>query len=619
MKRRYCPGGGVVSTRKLFHLALYLGCVVALVAGCGRAKQTGPSARSARPVEDSLEAARQLLHKSPDLAAAQGAVQKVNAYLSTQGDAEVRSAIVQSQQLRNQQGNPFGLNAEDIEEVDNSSFTLLDGHHLEMCFVLRDAMQSLEVEGRPPVEQASAAFEWVVRQVRLIERGGPALPPVEVLRRGRGTAIERAMVFLAAALQLGVDGCLVRCPVAGQADQAVWLVGMVVDKDVYLFDPGLGLAMPGGTIAELRAKPERLKALTVDAKYPYPVDAKSVEKAEVFPVSFLSAQAPRMKFLEEWLSPEIAVRLWADPLAQRDRLENALRGSGTVLGTWTRRPELPNPLRLLASFLPPEEGGTDRTYRMKQSLAELSPPAERLPRLVQTWVGDPHDRLVNAFNAGFRNFFTNPKQAPEQMVRGHFDEALVQLVGNRTELKSSQGTREADLEKRLSEWYEGARSAHADLLRAQKAAAGPLEKDADVQEAQRRVDEVWKQGKEPLAQLLAAAMAEPLGAEMTFRVALIKQEQAERLQAKMNRLGRPLTSAEAKSVRDAWNNAVEWWLTFTQEYPGGAAASRALHARALEALGDRKAAIALLEDLSGRLTTMDKIARLYRAQQLKMK
>ena len=138
-------------------------------------------------------------------------------------------------------------------------------------------------------------------------------------------------------------------------------------------------------------------------------------------------------------------------------------------------------------------------------------------------------------------------------------------------------------------------------------------------EAQQRVDELWKQGQEALDKLLWAALANPFGGETTYRVALIKHEQAERLQARMDTLGKPLQAGEAQAVQDAWKSAADWWRTFAQAYPGGDAPSRRLRARALDGMGQRDAAVDLLQDLSGRLSDMEKTARLYRAQQLKMK
>src|SRR5438132_607129 len=83
------------------------------------------------------------------------------------------------------------------------------GGLLEACFLLRDAARSLEVglaggkaARQTPLDRAEAGFAWVVREVRLPPPGRQPIsaepaPPAPVLRRGQGSPLERALVFLA--------------------------------------------------------------------------------------------------------------------------------------------------------------------------------------------------------------------------------------------------------------------------------------------------------------------------------------------------------------------------------------------------------------------------------------
>src|SRR3712207_6856707 len=48
-------------------------------------------------------------------------------------------------------------------------FRALDARHMDLCFLLRDAVRSLELENLAPAEQVAAAFAWVMRQVMLQE------------------------------------------------------------------------------------------------------------------------------------------------------------------------------------------------------------------------------------------------------------------------------------------------------------------------------------------------------------------------------------------------------------------------------------------------------------------
>src|SRR5262249_60407746 len=59
-----------------------------------------------------------------------------------------------------------------LDELRSRTFTLLDGHPLDLCLLLRDAARALGTRGpdgkaAPALDEATAAFAWVVRQVRL--------------------------------------------------------------------------------------------------------------------------------------------------------------------------------------------------------------------------------------------------------------------------------------------------------------------------------------------------------------------------------------------------------------------------------------------------------------------
>src|SRR6266403_1539972 len=93
-----------------------------------------------------------------------------------------------------------------------------------------------------------------------------------------------------------------------------WACGVLVDgketevagkKEVLLFDPRMGIALPGlkgeriATLAGLREHPELLKALTVNPEFPYDVAAEQVAGAEILLVEPLSALSSRMAVLQK--------------------------------------------------------------------------------------------------------------------------------------------------------------------------------------------------------------------------------------------------------------------------------------------------------------------------------
>ena len=132
------------------------------------------------------------------------------------------------------------------------------------------------------------------------------------------------------------------------------------------------------------------------------------------------------------------------------------------------------------------------------------------------------------------------------------------------------------------------------------------------------MNQLWAESA-PVMALLQVAAAEPMLERVVYLLALCKQEQAERLQVKQDQAGRLNKSALPSETTAAWKTASSWWKTYLEAHASSLAApaARRLHARALEALGDRAAAVSLLENLSGVSDDLEKTARLYLAKQPK--
>jgi hypothetical protein len=397
-----------------------------LTLGISTPPTAGPG-KAGGPGDNALEAARSALAKDTDLSTCRSALQQINTHLGRDpGPRPPARDPAEKERLRAR----FGLDDGEQAEVDSGTYTLLDGHYLDCCFLLRDAADSLDVKApgaagggpalRPaPLDRAAAAFAWVVRQVRLQDPtvrlrdvpGGDVVPPAFVLRRGWGTALERALVFLALLEQVGhgggedagLVGCLVLRPGTGPAGQRLWACGVAArdpkalpglsastvgllatppgpgpvlaasallpgrtDPSLYLLDPRLGLPLPGpggqgvATLAAARTDPAVLAQLTTDPRHPYDVTAEQARAAEVYQVCPLSGLAPRMGTLQDQLlPPAVRVRLAADPDADRKRLKAAAGapgGPGAEVRVWQEG------TGLLRRFLPPDEGGVDPVH-----------------------------------------------------------------------------------------------------------------------------------------------------------------------------------------------------------------------------------------------------------------
>ena len=168
----------------------------------------------------------------------------------------------------------------------------------------------------------------------LVSSVSPADLPLstyEVYLLGKGTAEDRAWIFVNCLRQLNLDAVLlVPKPVGDEtagADAAPywWCAGF--DGKIYLFDPLAGIAVPslakeeGGestwpgvaTLAEAVADPAVLKQLD-SADTPYPIRAADLERPGVAIVGETSLWSPRMQALQTEFTGS---RAWSSPTRWR--------------------------------------------------------------------------------------------------------------------------------------------------------------------------------------------------------------------------------------------------------------------------------------------------------------
>jgi hypothetical protein len=297
---------------------------------------------------------------------------------------------------------------------------------------------------------------------------------------------------------------------------------------------------------------------------------------------------------------------------------------------------------LLRRFLPKEEGGNDTgmpfeirrlggftrdddprvaTLPRRQIFHLASVPWEEFPPIFR----DPEQfrfdiglgqRLRALYAGSFLQPLTEPNTPREHILRGRYNLAVRELVPEPPMLLSArarlQQAREDELMPGLAEWVRRATAAYADLLRAR---GGP-----DEARATQAVEGLWKwKGNEPIAVLMAGAISGPRAAEVMYQLALCRHEQAASYQSRLALAARAKLTlpADLANARKTWTDAEGYWKEFLEANAGrpSVPAARRLRAESLAALGQQDEARKSLEDLSGPMSELEKLACLWLAKQ----
>jgi hypothetical protein len=156
-----------------------------------------------------------------------------------------------------------------VQRLDSLQFVNPDdGWFLQESVWLRDISKTARADKFADIEVAEQLFDWTVRNIRLQPPASGSEVrhrPFETLLLGRGTAIERAWVFILLARQQGLD--VVQLGIAASEGGGVrpWLPALLSGDQLYLFDAELGLPIPGpkpaslATLAEHLADPQHLR------------------------------------------------------------------------------------------------------------------------------------------------------------------------------------------------------------------------------------------------------------------------------------------------------------------------------------------------------------------------
>ncbi len=204
-------------------------------------------------------------------------------------------------------------------------FSQFDGFELQEAVWLRDISHWARGDVLDDLDRARSLFDWTVRNIQLEADRPNRIPqfPWETLLLGRGTASERAWTFILLLRQIDIDAAMLVVDGGRGKDDAKnsprpWCVGVLIEGNVYLFDPRLGLPIPAAdgvsldgvgqlsirpaTLAQAATDEKILQRLDADDQHKYGVKASDLKRVTVLLEASPMYLARRMKLLESRLA-----------------------------------------------------------------------------------------------------------------------------------------------------------------------------------------------------------------------------------------------------------------------------------------------------------------------------
>lgn len=225
---------------------------------------------------------------------------------------------------------PEILENELLRSAEDLKLNVYDASHLQETVTLQGISRSAVGGATSDLERAHLLFDWVIRNVQfplsndVQTSNGQVLRaphlPMETLFFGRGDSIDRAWVFVLLCRQQGLDAVVLALPGNTPNDPVrPWVVGVLIDDQIYLFDPTLGLPVPGPNgegIATLRQAIDDesiLQQLNLDADHRYPVSPSELDAVTALIEASPAYLTRRMRVLEGKLAGEDKIVLAESP------------------------------------------------------------------------------------------------------------------------------------------------------------------------------------------------------------------------------------------------------------------------------------------------------------------
>lgn len=453
----------------------------------------------------------------------------------------------------------------------------MDAWYLEQCLIFREIItagdfQPVSKDPMVSLRATKALWDWVMREVALQESSNESAikaPLHWILRRGTGTAEERACVFLAMLRHAGISGttgCLIRFTSAESPFKL--LVGTRgPDGKLNCFDPVLGLSLDKSKVPNLSrwletgwADPDWTGKSTGKAE-----SKRHWETATVGITVQMQALAPRnddlvgLKQEDSFAVPKVdiskEIKDWKESFRSIG-LPDALVGC-----------DLPFLVRW-HSFLPPSEGGEGKPGLVQlfsfsyvpwdllpREILQAHPLLASIPAKQQMGMPIPQpvgERLLfGVFAPVFRNWHETTDKGRDLLLRFQFSRLVPELKQEKDEIQARVGKMfNAEEKAFLRQWIEQANTDYAQLARNP---GNPTAEDS--------IKALWERSGPMLMTVLIPAANSRLE-EIQVALVLAKHEQAAHLERKLAKKSMGTSQAD---VTRAWRSAADGWAQLASE------------------------------------------------------
>lgn len=241
------------------------------------------------------------------------------------------------------------LGPERVEMLNAPQFSSMDGLYLQDCIAARAVVGYAAGNAKSDLVRAVNLFEYTVRSLRStpnhlgwipvpekvnLNEIEPPLTCYQSLLFGFGNAQDRAWLFSNLLHQFGIDSIILQPQtsvpqLSPTVNTEMFLMGVLIGKEVYLFDPHLGIPLPAlasatanrdapavATLADVLAHPEILNQLNPIPNINYPITAEQLKTPRIHLIGVLARWSPRMRHLQPQFTGDHALEI-ADAIEDR--------------------------------------------------------------------------------------------------------------------------------------------------------------------------------------------------------------------------------------------------------------------------------------------------------------